>query len=255
MNIGSLFPAPATAKTEAATGSTTAREQRQQALADAKLNDARAAVESLKQRASNASEEKKALAKKKIEQIKARLQMLQMAMIGDPKAAARIAAQLARELGEAVKAYAAAGGSAAGMGAPATAGTQSATEAVSGEVSGEAQSASPPAEGLAEDQGDGAAPGEEAAAKPANPYQQAVDAAQTRINEAARRNGESQADREVLSEVKRLAAQIKAMARQAANKADGSAESDEAERAVARMDREISDAVQALPVAGLSLTI
>jgi len=59
MNIGSLFPAVQAAKPEP----TTAREQRQQALADAKLNDARAAVESLKQRTSNASEEKKAAAK------------------------------------------------------------------------------------------------------------------------------------------------------------------------------------------------
>ncbi|MFK0300432.1 hypothetical protein ACIQTU_14570 [Brevundimonas sp. NPDC090276] len=251
MNIGSLFPAPATAKPE----TTTVREQRQQALAEARLNDARAAVESLKQRGAEASERQKAAAKQKIEQIKARLRMLQMAMIGDPKAAARIAAQLAKELGAAVKAYAAAGGSTAGLGAPATAGAEPASYAVSGEVSSEAQAAAPSAEAPAEDHNDEVALAEDVAEKSANPYQQAIDAAQARINERARRHGETQADRDVLSEVKRLAAQIKAMARQAANKAAGSPEGDEAERAVARMDREINDAVQALPAAGLSLTV
>ena len=84
MNIGSLFPALQTVKPEARSEATSAREERRQALADARLNDARAAVETLKQRTSSASEEKKAAARKKIEEIKARLQMLQMAMIGDP---------------------------------------------------------------------------------------------------------------------------------------------------------------------------
>lgn len=246
MNIGFLFSSPQAVRSEARPDATTAREQRQQALADAKLNDARAAVESLKQRTSNSSEEKKAAAKKKIEQIKARLQMLQMAMIGDPKAAARIAAQLARELGAAVKAYAAAGGSTAGLGAtPAESAT---AETTTDAASGEAQATAAPAE-VAPDRQNGEA------AKSANPYQQAIDAAQARINEQARRHGESLADRDVLSEVKRLAAQIRIMARQAVNKADGLPEGEEAERAVALMDREINDAVQALPAMVLSLTV
>ena len=245
MNIGSLFPAPATARPEAQTGPATAREQRQQALADAKLNDARAAVESLKQRASNASEEKKAAAKKKIEQIKARLQMLQMAMIGDPKGAARMAAQLAKELGEAVKAYAAAGGSTAGLGAtpgPSTSGAEAAADAPSGEGQAEAQPAEPTAPSEEQD-----------AAKPSNPYQQAIDAARTRFDDQARRSGERQADRETMDEIKRLAARIKAMAQQAANK--GSTEGDEAGRAVAGMDREIQAAMRAMPDVGVALTV
>ena len=70
MNIGSLFPALQTVKPEARSEATSAREERRQALADARLNDARTAVETLKQRTSSASEEKKAAAKKKIEEIK-----------------------------------------------------------------------------------------------------------------------------------------------------------------------------------------
>ncbi len=250
MNIGSLFPALQTAKPEARSEAASAREERRQALADARLRDARAAVESLKQRSSSASEEKKAAAKKKIEEIKARLQMLQMAMIGDPKGAARMAAALARELGAAVKAYAAAGGSTAGLGAasgaPATGasgtgGAEAAPEAASGEV---AAAASPP-EASAEE-------AEEAeAAKASNPYQQAIDAAQARINEQARRSGERQADRDTMDEVKRLAARIKAMAQRAKDTPEG----DEAERAVAGMDREVQAAVRAMPDVGVALTI
>lgn len=251
MNIGSLFPVAQTTRPDAQAGTTTAREQRQQALADAKLNDARAAVETLKQRTSNASEEKKAAAKKKIEEIKARLQMLQMAMIGDPRGAARMAAALARELGAAVKAYAAAGGSTAGLGAPATAGAETTTDAVSGEASGEAQTAAPSAEAEASGRDDEAAPVEGAEMKPANPYQQAIDASQARINEQARRSGERQADRDTMDEVKRLAAQIKAMAQRAAK---GSPEDDEAGRAVAGMDREVQAAMRAMPDVGVALT-
>ena len=247
MNIGSLFPAFQTVKPEARSEATSAREERRQALADARLNDARAAVESLKQRTSSASEEKKAAAKKKIEEIKARLQMLQMAMIGDPKGAARMAAALARELGAAIKAYTAAGGSTAGLGAasgaPATGasgtgGAEAAPEAGAGEVSAE----TPPAE----------APAEEAEApKASNPYQQAIDASQARINEQARRSGERQADRDTMDEVKRLAARIKAMAQRAKDTPEG----DEAERAVAGMDREVQAALRAMPDVGVALTV
>lgn len=238
MNIGSLIYAPATVKAEGAT----AREQRQQVLSDANLNDARAAVESLKQRTSSASEEAKAAAKKKIEQIKARLQMLQMAMIGDPKGAARMAAALARELGAAVKEYAAAGGSTAGLGAPEASGAEAAPEAASGEVAPET---SPPETSVE------APDGEAETAKASNPYQQAIDAAQARINEQARRSGERQADRDTMDEVKRLAARIKAMAQRAKDTPEGG----EVEQAVAGMEREVQAAMRAMPDVGLALTI
>lgn len=239
MNIGLLFSAPATIKPEASMP----REERQKALADAKLNDARAAVESLKQRTNNASEDQKAAAKKKIEQIKARLQMLQMAMIGDPKGAARMAAQLARELGAAVKAYAAAGGAPSGLGgAPAAPGDDAGAAAVSDGAM--AEPTQPAVADRAEAEADGV--------KPSNPYQQAIDASEARVAEQARRSEARQADRDVLDEVKRLAAQIKNLAQKSAR---GSPEGDEAERAVAGMNREVAAAVQAAPPLGIALTI
>lgn len=244
MNIGSLFSAPATVKAE----TTTSREQRQAALADARLNDARAAVESLKQRSSSASEDQKAAAKKKIEQIKARLQMLQMAMIGDPKGAARMAAQLARELGAAVKAYAAAGGAPSGLGGapavPPAPGDDAGAAAVSDGAVAEPTQPAVADRAAAEAEADGA--------KPSNPYQQAIDASQARVAEQARRSEARQADRDVLDEVKRLAAQIKNLAQKSAR---GSPEGDEAERAVAGMNREVAAAVQAAPPLGIALTI
>ncbi|WP_292035067.1 MULTISPECIES: hypothetical protein [unclassified Brevundimonas] len=246
MNIGSLFSAPATVKAE----TTTAREERQAALADARLNDARAAVESLKQRTNNASEDQKAAAKKKIEQIKARLQMLQMAMIGDPKGAARMAAQLARELGAAVKAYAAAGGAPAGLGAAPAAPAASGDDAGAAAASDEAMAE--PAQPVVADEARAAAGSEADGAKPSNPYQQAIDASQARVAEQARRSEARQADRDVLDEVKRLAAQIKNLAQKSAK---DTPEGDEAERAVAGMNREVAAAVQAAPPLGIALTI
>ena len=247
MNIGSLFPAFQTVKPEARSEATSAREERRQALADARLNDARAAVESLKQRTSNASEEKKAAARKKIEEIKAWLQMLQMAMIGDPKGAARMAAALARELGAAVKAYAAAGGSTASLGAASdttmTGGADVATDTTSGEAQVEAADAGQPIP--SEDRG-------AEISRSSNPYQQAIEASQSRIAEQARRSGELQADRDLLGEVRGLAARIKAMAERASK---GSPEGEEADRAVAGMEREVQAAVQAMPSVGLLVRV
>jgi len=246
MNIGSLFPALKVVKTEARTEATSAREERRQALAAARLNDARAAVESLKQRTSNASEEKKAAARKKIEEIKAWLQMLQMAMIGDPKGAARMAAALARELGAAVKAYAAAGGSTASLGAASdttTGGADVATDTTSGEAQVEAADAGQPIP--SEDRG-------AEISRSSNPYQQAIEASQSRIAEQARRSGELQADRDLLGEVRGLAARIKAMAERASK---GSPEGEEADRAVAGMEREVQAAVQAMPSVGLLVRV
>jgi hypothetical protein len=54
--------------------------------------------------------ERKAAAREKVEQIKAKLKMLRLLASVNPKAAARQAAQLAKELAAAVKEYAAAGG-------------------------------------------------------------------------------------------------------------------------------------------------
>ena len=93
------------------------------------------------------------------------------------------------------RARAAAGGSTAGLGAasgaPATGGSEAAPESASVEVSAGTSSAEAPAEGQ-----DGVTA---EAAKASNPYQQAIDASQARINEQARRSSERQADRDTMA--------------------------------------------------------
>ncbi len=248
-----------------------AREERLAAAAEAKARDAKAALEALSQRRTQASEERKALARKKIEQLKARLQMLQSMAAADPKGTARLAAQLARELGAAVKEYAAAGGTTSGMsgGVPqaeaAPAEGQAQTEVQAGAQPG----AQPEAQAGADAQ---AAPGtpsgedgdpapDQDGTKPANPYQQAIDEAQAKAADVARRGGEARADMEFLGEVKRMAAQIKALIRKAAEAQPGSdealppGEAQDARAAMAAMDRELAQASADLTGGGVSLLV
>ncbi|GAA0642408.1 hypothetical protein [Brevundimonas lenta] len=250
------------------TASEKTREERQAAAAEAKLREAKAAVESLKQRNSQASEERKAIARQKIEQLKARLQMLRGMASVDPKGTARLAAQLARELGAAVKAYAAAGGVTSGMdagGAPAAAAPTSApagtpTEGKGGDVANAdgAPAGTDGQEAAAEMKADGK---DEAAGKSANPYQQAIDEANARAAEMSRRSGEAQANNDFMSEVRRMAAELKALVRQAADKAptdDDALSPDEARElkgVVAAMDRGIADASADLSGGGVSLLV
>jgi DNA-binding transcriptional MerR regulator len=236
-----------------------AREERLAAAAEAKVRDAKAALEALSQRRSQASEERKAAARKKIEQLKARLEMLQSMAAVDPKGTARLAAQLARELGAAVKEYAAAGGSTSGLSAPAPAPSAPSAPApadgqaqVPASVDGEAQAAT--------DEGE-PTPGGEDETKSANPYQQAIDEAQARAADYARRGAEAKADMEFLGEVRRMAAQIKALIRKAAEAQPGSdealppSEAQDARAAAAAMDRELAQASADLTGGGVSLLV
>jgi len=103
------------------------------------MKSAVTALESLKKSRTSVIEERKAAARQKIEQIKARIRMMRMSMPADPKAAAKMVAQLARELGAAVKAYASAGGAMSDIGGGASqgaAGAASATEATATEAPG-----------------------------------------------------------------------------------------------------------------------
>lgn len=241
-----------------------AREQRLAAAAEAKARDAKAALEALTQRRTQASEERKALARKKIEQLKARLQMLQSMAAADPKGTARLAAQLARELGAAMKEYAAAGGTTSGMSASVPAAAEAAPaegQAQPGAVPGaqtgsEAQTAP---ETTADAEGDPA--GEPDDAKSANPYQQAIDEAQARAADFARRGAEAKADLEFLGDARRMAAQIKALIRKAAEAQPGSdqalppSEAQDARAAAAAMDRELAQASADLSGGGVSLLV
>lgn len=252
--------------------SDSAREDRMTAAAEARLRDAKAAVETMKQRRSQASEERKAIACQKVEQLKARLQALRAMASVDPKGTARMAAQLARELGAAVKAYAAAGGTTTGMetgAAPATdagaqtAGTESgdAAQATTGEAGAVARTDPAQADGEAGSESGGAEGGDkDGGGAPANPYQQAIDEQNARADETARRGAEKQADTDFMAEVRKLAAELKALVRQAADKkpddkdALSPGEAADLKAMVAGMDREIAQATADLG-GGLSLLV
>lgn len=245
-----------------------AREDRLKAAAEAKLRDAKAAVETLKQRRSQASEEHKAMARQKIEQLKARLQALKSMAAVDPKGTARMAAQLARELGAAVKAYAAAGGDTAGMDTSSTP-ASAPDSAVSGESGVEGETPADggastvpeaPRAGSSAEGAEASKDEDEADGKSFNPYHQAIDQANARAAEISRRSSEKQADTDFLTEVRKLAAGIKQLVRQATEKAPGGDEAlspDEAREMkakVADMDREIEQASAGLG-GGLSLLV
>ena len=224
-----------------------AREQRASAAAEARLRDSKAAVETLKGRTSQASEERKAEARQKIEQLKARLQMLRSMASMDPEGTARLAAQLARELGAAVKAYAAAGGTGGGgttgVAVPAPSGADAATTEKGEAVVATAEPA--PTDPTA----DKAAGKTEDAGKSANPYQSVLDEQQAQAADLSRRGGEQRADREFMADVRRMAAELKALVRAATEKAragDDDAlspqEAQDLDRSVAEMDRQIGQA-------------
>lgn len=237
--------------TPSKTADTTAREDRLKAAAEARLREARAAAETLKARSSQASEDRKAAARQKVEQLKARLQMLRSMATVDPKGTARLAAQLARELGSAVKAYAAAGGNTSGMsatGAPAASATgEVGATGAGGDAGTSAQSVVTQAGSTDQAEGeDAGSSGAQSDGKSANPYQQAINEQQVRTAEMARRGNEQRADAELMADVRKMAAELKALVRQATEKAKAGEddalspqEAAELEKTVAAMDRDI----------------
>ncbi|MFA4937888.1 hypothetical protein [Brevundimonas sp.] len=242
----------------------------------ARLRDAKSAVATLKQMNTDASDQKKAAAKQRVDQLKARLQMLRMSSPVDPK----VLAQLARELKSAVSSYAGAGGSAGDLGVTATAAASADPSAasVSASVEGEASANSQAvqtvstADSAKSGEGEREAPAGEPAGSPeANPYQRMAQDADARFADASRRGAAIQADREFLTDVRSLVNQIKAMAKQAAaQKPDGAEtrDADDAEKAAAddggrlvktndRADalKAVDDAGKDLNVGGISLTV
>jgi hypothetical protein len=235
------------------------REERLAAAAEAKARDAKAAFETLKQRRSDVSEDRKAIARQKIEQLKARLQALRAMASVDPQGTARLAAKLARELGAAVKAYAAAGGMVAGAspavtvptsgsaaaGAEAGIGTEAGAGDAAPAVAGEASAQDSAATDQTKADGE---TGRDEAGKQANPYQQAIEEQKAQAQEMVRRSAEKQADTDFMAEVRKLAAELKALVRQAVEKTPGDndalnpAEARAMKAAIEAMDREVEQA-------------
>lgn len=274
MNIAPLFSSAQTLPT-----TSTPAPAREDVLAQrdkAKLEEARNALRSLSKPPNQAAEDRKAMARQKIEQLKARIRMLQMSAAMDPKGVAKLVAQLARELGAAVKAYASAGGSTADLGAIPTAATPSAdaagaddaatatAEAATAEAAtAEAASAETAAEEKAGDEAASASSDQAAAEgqeQAADPYRRLIDEVNARGLEMTRRGSEGEADREFMTQVKGMASALKAIMRQAQNRAKGeggdvsSADAREGDKAMADLEKEIAEAGKSLNP-GVSLVV
>jgi hypothetical protein len=244
------------------------REMLAQERSAAKLRDARSAVETLKRRnaaaADDAREERKAVAKKKIDDIKARIRMLQISGSVDPK----VLAQLARELKSAVKMYGGSGGASVTAGGDQAGASSTVTNT---ETTISAESAASEAERadaqmtveaveLADNKtsADGAT-NPEAAKSNDNPYQRMAEKAQEDAAEQSRRGAAQQSDRNFLSDARSLADQIKTMAKRAKHEAEldraGNRDADQATQAAAEAMEAVDGAGRELSAAGVSLTV
>lgn len=216
-----------------------------------RLRAARAALQTYDQQRTDAADERKAIARKKAEDLKARIQMMKMSMPSDPQAAARVIAALARELGAAVKAYGGAGG---GLEVGLTAASAPVADASVADVSAP-DTAAPEA----------VAPGAEAPtgdgeAAPTDPYRQAQQAHDARAAEQARKSEGARADSEFAATVKGLMAELKAMARKAERdaRAQGDAPPDDlaaVDRSMSGIEGDLNAAGGALSGALMSLTV
>lgn len=213
---------------------------------DARVRDARTALDALTRPASDAAEERKAAARKKVEQLKALIRMLRMGG-GDPEATAKAVAQLARELGAAAKAYAGAGGGEASVATPAA--------APEGAAAPEATPA--PTDPVEEAAAGKTASGEPST--PADPYRQVIERMQAEAADRARRSAGRDADARFAAEVKGLGAELEAMLRAAQRKArlDGERLNPNDDRAADEALTQVADAVAdiAPPLGGLTLSI
>jgi hypothetical protein len=217
----------------------------------------------------SSKDDRKALAKQKIEQLKKRLQQLRMSG-GDPKLIARQAAQLARELKQAVQEYGAASATATAV--PANANVPQANanaDATSANAAGDgaaaAETAAVPADGTtatavpdtppeSPEASVGVTGDEPQANLPADggtrPDEGRVRALLDHVAEKAAGAGAARAEREVINDIKTLAKQIKALFEQSKRKAEQEKGSDpdlnQDGKAVGEATREIDKVVQDL---------
>lgn len=264
MTPTSAFASPGTAISASTQEARDAARQKR----EADMKSAVTALESLKKSRTSIIEERKAAARQKIEQIKARIRMMRMSMPADPKAAAKMVAQLARELGAAVKAYASAGGAMSDIGGGASQGTgntASATDATATDASGGetvASGAAATAEtGEIPPSAETAGKGPEDARRD-DPYRQALDRQQADTADQARKTSETQADKDLMAEVKKLVRELKSMLRQSAQTSStpekgplSDQDAREAEKALASVEDAVADASAGLTGVGVSITV
>ncbi|WP_395396034.1 hypothetical protein [Novosphingobium sp. BL-8A] len=236
-----------------------------------KLRSAQSALETIKQynKPSDRDAERKARAKQKIAALKARLQMLQMIR----PVSTRALAQLARELKAAMKEFGGASGtdgsstSTQGDGMVAEAGSQNTAGDLNGgnltadastvDGDGTSPDASPSA-GESGAKSDAESKAGDAEAKDdgtkAAVYRRMAEQASSRSAEQARKGEQNRSDKEFLTDVRSLAARIKALAREAAKEGlRGRHDAEEAESAATDAAREAQSAGQELGAVSLSV--
>jgi hypothetical protein len=238
-----------------------------QAQRETRLKEAKAALETMRQRSSSAADERKAAARKKVEDLKARIQMLKMTMPSDPKAAARMVAQLARELGAAVKAYGGSGGAMTDLASSASAGPPVAEASVAeGQAGAQAEASADivvpkdAPDDVGEEEGVSAkAADPDAKATPTDPYRKAIEAQQTQAADQARKAEGVRADSEFVTTVKGLTADLKAMAKKAEADArrsgENGSEADAAKAALDAVDSQVDDLAGGLTGGMVSLLV
>ncbi|MEM9964483.1 MAG: hypothetical protein AAGC58_03960 [Asticcacaulis sp.] len=121
MKLTAYAPAISQSVSLNASPATSALREKHAQIARQKLEAQKQALTTLKQHTESRKDEAKALAKKRVDQLKERLKMLEQMPSLDPAKKARLIAQLTKELKSAVKAYGAAGGSSAEIGTGASA--------------------------------------------------------------------------------------------------------------------------------------
>lgn len=189
-----------------------------------KWKDAQQAIEGMSNATQDIGQSRKAAAAEMVRRIKEQLRIMMSMMAGmDPKARARQIAQMARELAAAVREYAAASGGSAQESVSVTADSgasrndNAASSDSAGSASGVSASETAPSTGTApeanaESAATAAAPATEATGTPQQPGVAIRDKLAEYSQNAA--SPDATADQEFIAEVKKLAAQLKALAKQ-----------------------------------------
>lgn len=128
MKLTAYAPAASLNASPNASPAASALREKHAQIARQKFEAQKQALTTLKQHTESRKDEAKALAKKRVDQLKERLKMLEQMPSLDPAKKARLIAQLTKELKSAVKAYGAAGGASAEIGTGATSPTPQASE-------------------------------------------------------------------------------------------------------------------------------
>ncbi|MFT4090330.1 MAG: hypothetical protein QM645_06330 [Asticcacaulis sp.] len=250
--------APVQTTLAAASPATTALREKQAEAAREKLSAQKQALTTLRQQSELRKDEAKALAKKRVDQLKERLKMLEQLPGLDPAAKARLIAQITRELKSAVKAYASAGGTASETGTSTGSASSSASATDDAELS-EGETATketpdapdiPVPQSGTEDSSKPATEDEATSKTATSPY----DVAATR-NSDERKSAEAKEDAEFARDVRDMMRKIKLLLDRAKSEAtrddSGSQEFKDADDALKALDDTLSSVESSAAANGL----